>query len=91
MSNLEDAGFILRSEYRKKVFLLLSNPIMPSKVSKELGIRLTHITRELRFLRERGLVECLNPMDKTGRLYQLTLKGKKLKKNMYDKNLLIEE
>ena len=61
---------------------------MPSKIAKQLGIRLTHITRELRFLKERGLVECLNSKEKTGRLYQLTLKGKRLKKNMENKKLL---
>ena len=88
MSGLELAGFILRSEYRKKVFLLLGNPIMPSQISKKLNIRLTHITRELRFLKERGLVACLNPKEKTGRLYQLSRKGKILKKDMIAKKLL---
>lgn len=86
--SLELAGFILRSEYRKKVFIMLDKPIMPSKIAKELDIRLTHITRELRFLKERGLTECLNPKEKTGRLYQLTKKGKLLKKNMISKKLL---
>nr|MBI4156492.1 ArsR family transcriptional regulator [Candidatus Woesearchaeota archaeon] len=85
---LELAGFILRSEYRKKVFLKLDKPIMPSKIAKELEIRLTHITRELRFLKERGLAECLNPKEKTGRLYQLTKKGELLKKKMIFKKIL---
>lgn len=85
---LELAGFVLRSEYRKKVFLKLEKPIMPSKIAKELDIRLTHITRELRFLKERGLVECLNPKEKTGRLYQLTQKGKSLRKDMEKKGLI---
>jgi len=88
MGKLELAGFILRSGYRKKVFLLLGNPIMPSQIAKQLDIRLTHITRELRFLKERGLVECLNPKEKMGRLYQLTLSGKRLKKSMKVKKLL---
>lgn len=88
MGNLELAGFVLRSGYRKKVFLLLENPIMPSQIAKQLDLRLTHITRELRFLKERNLVECLNPKEKTGRLYQLTLEGKKLKKDMENKGLL---
>jgi len=86
---LELAGFILRSEYRKKVFLILDKPIMPSQIAKKLGIRLTHITRELRFLKERGLVECINPKEKIGRLYQLTLKGKKLKRDMKNRKLFM--
>ena len=85
---LELAGFIIRSKYRKKVFVMLDKPIRPSEIAKQLGIRPTHITRELRFLKERGLVECLNPKERIGRLYQLTKKGKILKKNMISERLL---
>ena len=67
---------------------MLNKPIMPSQIARNLDIRLTHITRELRFLKEKGLAECLNPKEKTGRLYQLTLKGKRLKKEMVSKELL---
>lgn len=88
MGDLESAGFILRSRYRREVFLSLEKPTMPSQISKTLNIRLTHITRELRFLKERGLAECLNPKEKTGRLYQLTKKGNLLKKGMQQKKLL---
>lgn len=88
MANLQDAGFILRSDYRKKVFVELDNPIRPSEIAKKLDIRLTHITRELRSLKSRKLVECLNPKERVGRLYQLTAKGKKLEKDMGNKNLI---
>ena len=88
MEGLEFAGFILRSKYRREVFKLLDNPIMPSQIAKKLSIRLTYITRELRFLREKGLIECLNPDERVGRLYQLTNKGKKLMKNMNAKGLI---
>lgn len=88
MNGLELAGFILRSEYRKKVFLSLVKPIMPSKISKNLNIRLTHITRELRYLKEKNLVECINPNEKIGRLYRLTKKGENLKKNMISIEIL---
>lgn len=88
MVNLEDAGFILRSSYRKQVFNHLENPIRPSEIAKKLDIRLTHITRELRALKSRKLVECLNPKEQTGRLYELTAKGKRLKKDMISKKLI---
>lgn len=88
MKNLELAGFIIRSAYRKRVFVLLDNPIRPSEISKRLGVRLTHVTRELRELKKKGLAECLNPKERVGRLYQLTQKGKLLKKRMEDKMLL---
>ena len=88
MSNLELAGFIVRSEYRKKVFKEIINFIRPSEIARKLDIRLTHITRELRFLKQEGLIECLNPNEKVGRLYQLTKKGKSLKEEMISKKLL---
>ena len=88
MVDLQDAGFILRSSYRQKVFVELDNPIRPSEIAKKLNIRLTHITRELRALKERKLVECLNPKERIGRLYQLTAKGRKLKKDMVSKKLI---
>lgn len=68
--------------------MMLNKPIRPSEIAKKLGIRLTHITRELRALKSRKLVECLNPKERVGRLYQLTIKGKKLKKNMISKKLI---
>jgi len=88
MGDLELAGFIIRSGYRKKVFVLLGNPIRPSEIAKKLGIRLTHITRELRELKQKNLIDCLNPKEKVGRLYQLTHKGKILKTAMQKKELL---
>jgi len=88
MSSLELAGFIVRSEYRKKVFKEIDKIIRPSQIAKKLDIRLTHITRELRFLKQKGLIECINPQERVGRLYQLTTKGKFLKKEMMAKGLL---
>lgn len=88
MKELELAGFIIRSSYRKQVFLLLDNPIRPSEIAKKLKIRLTHITRELREMKKRKIVECLNPKERIGRLYQLTERGKKLKREMISKNLI---
>jgi len=89
MANLELAGFIIRSGYRKQVFALLDNPIRPSEIAKKLNLRLTHITRELRELKKRKVVECLNPKERIGRLYQLTEIGNRLKKDMTSKHLLL--
>ena len=88
MGSLDLAGFIIRSNYRKQVFLLLDNPIRPSEIAKKLNIRLTHVTRELRALKNKKLVECLNPKERIGRIYQLTKKGKLLKKNMIFKKII---
>jgi predicted transcriptional regulator len=88
MEELKDAGFIIRSGYRKQVFKIIDKPIMPSQIQKQVNIRLTHVTRELRILKERGIVKILNPDERTGRLYQLTSKGQKLKEEMTKSDLL---
>lgn len=87
-SELELAGFIIRSNYRKKVFLMIENPIRPSEIAKRLNIRLTHITRELREMKKRKIVECINPKERIGRLYQLTKDGKRLKQEMISKKII---
>lgn len=88
MEGLDLAGFIIRSNYRKNVFMLLDNLIRPSEIAKKLDIRITHITRELRALKKKKLAECLNPKEKVGRLYQLTKKGKMLKRKMISAKIL---
>jgi predicted transcriptional regulator len=80
MANWSLIGYIIRSSYRKKVFLILKiGPIRPSEIARETGLRLTHVTRALRELRKKGLAKCLNPKEKFGRIYDLTPKAKKLK------------
>jgi predicted transcriptional regulator len=71
-------GFIIRSSYRKKIFLKLNTPKRPSQIAKELDIRLTHVTRALRELKSKNLVRCLNPKEVFGRFYELTTKGKSI-------------
>ena len=71
-------AFIIRSKYRKSVFLELPKPQRPSQIAKTLDLRLTHVTRALRELKQRGLAKCLNPKDSMGRFYRLTSKGKNI-------------
>lgn len=78
-------AFIIRSKYRKRVFLELSKPQRPSQIAKTLDLRLTHITRALRELKQKSLVKCLNPNESFGRFYELTSKGESVLKEV--KNL----
>ena len=71
-------AFIVRSSYRKRVFLELSKVQRPSQIAKSLNLRLTHVTRTIRELADKELVTCLNPKDSMGRFYQLTPKGRSL-------------
>ena len=72
-------GYVKTSEYRKKTLLELTKGYkIPSEIGKATDIRVTHISRSLKHLKEKGLVECLNEQDKRGRVYKLTDKGEKI-------------
>lgn len=76
-------GFVLASEYRKKVMIVLQNkPTTPSIISDETKIYPSHISNTLSELVEKKLVVCLTPKLKKGRLYELTVNGKKILKKL---------
>lgn len=72
-----DFSFVTSSSYREKIITALaSTPKQPRDLERETNVSLTHVSRSLRELRSRGLVECLTPSTKThGRVYALTKVG----------------
>jgi predicted transcriptional regulator len=72
-------SLIISSEYRKKVLKSLDgNPKMPSKISKEVNINKTHISKTLRELEKAKLIKCLTPNSIKGKLYTITNYGKEI-------------
>lgn len=66
-------SYVTLSKYRQKVLLdLKDNLKIPSAISKATNIRISHVSRTLKGLKEKGLVECLNEEANQGRLYQIT-------------------
>jgi DNA-binding MarR family transcriptional regulator len=70
-------GYVISSRYRVTVMdRLADGPATPSKIADEASVATTHVSRALRELRERGLVELLVPEDRQkGRVYGITEKG----------------
>lgn len=79
-----DFSYVVSSGYREKVLTALApKPKLPTQVSDDTKLRVVHVSRALRELSERGLVECLTPEVKTrGRLYGLTGSGAALLKEL---------
>ena len=75
-----DFSFVVSSGYRERVISsVAARPKLPMQMAKETSLRLGHVSRALRELREHGLVECLTPTAKgRGRLYALTKDGSSL-------------
>jgi len=78
----EDISFIISSEYRKNVLKTLDSPKMPSKISKELNINKTHISKTLKELKLKKLIKCLTPNSNKGKLYKISDHGKDILKEI---------
>lgn len=50
----------------------------PSQIAKDLKVSTTQVSRTLKQFEKKGLVECLTPDSKMGKIYILTEKGKEL-------------
>ncbi|MBI4177121.1 MAG: helix-turn-helix transcriptional regulator [Candidatus Aenigmarchaeota archaeon] len=75
----ELAGKVHASSYRVKVLSRLAEtPRMPTQLSKELDIKMSHISRTIRELVNSGLVESLTPDLRKSRVYGITRVGKEV-------------
>ena len=75
-------SFVSRSKQRKKILSMLLKPTTPSEIARKTGLYPTHVSRALREFIEKGLVKCLTPKERVGRLYRITKKGKDILKNI---------
>lgn len=72
-------SYVEISSYRTKTIKSIGETVkIPSKIAKDTGIRINHISNVLKQLKEHELVECINEEAKKGRLYRLTEKGLKI-------------
>lgn len=76
---LKEMEYVKKSEKRVNVLKSLDGEVkIPSEIAEDAQILQNHISKTLRQLREHGLIECINPEAKRGRLYRLTDKGKRI-------------
>lgn len=69
-------GKIVASEYRQQVLHSLhEHAKTPTQISNEIDKHQSHVSKTLQELVGFGLVSCLNPNAKKGRLYKLTERG----------------
>jgi predicted transcriptional regulator len=72
----KDVSYVIASKTRKQILLKVTTPRTPTFLAKELGLNLANVSRSLTELEKEGLIVCLTPKQKVGRLYSLTKKGK---------------
>lgn len=76
MVRWELVSFVNRSHQRKKILSALQKPITPSQLSRATGLYLTHVSRALKELADKGLVECLTPKERVEKYYRTTALGR---------------
>ncbi|WP_311173522.1 winged helix-turn-helix domain-containing protein [Halobellus ordinarius] len=86
----DEIGFVISSKYRIAVLeTLATGPSIPSSIAAETGLPITHVSRALRALRERSLVELLvSKQKKKGRIYGMTERGQQLWKRIEAEGLI---
>lgn len=74
--DLKVFGFVLISSYRRRVVDSLSKHDMtPTEIAQDSGIRINHISKVLRELKNKNIVVCTNDEQKKNRNFQLTKLG----------------
>ncbi len=71
-------SFVIRAKNRKRVLQALSKIKTPTQLAEELGLNLSHTSRALRELEKEGLIKCLTPNEKVGRIYTRTELGEEI-------------
>ena len=89
MDSLNAISFVKRGKNRKKIFLALDKPMMPSELVMKIyksnsNTYFNLVSRALSELREKKFVEVVNPKEKTGRIYRRTKEGEKVVRELKD-------
>ncbi len=76
---IDSISFIKNSKYRLEVLRALNEKklLTPKEISKQVNLRLNHVSMTLSELKEYDLVECVNDDSKRGRLYKIKPLGEK--------------
>lgn len=85
MDKLELISWILRGSQRRAIFEVINGKMIPAQIyqkARKLNDKITrnNVSDILKDMREQKLVECINPNEKKGRIYQLTKTGLEIKK-----------
>jgi len=72
----KDLSWIKRGKQRREIIVHIESKNTPTEIANKSKYSLNHTSKILNEFKKNGFVKLLNPKDKTGRLYELTEKGK---------------
>lgn len=74
----EDVSFVIGSKTRRAVLTSLEKEKTPTILARELHTSLPNVSRALRELRNKGLIESLTPSSRVGKIFVASDKGRKV-------------
>ena len=91
--DLELYSWILRGSQRREIIKVMNDLKIPAQIFSEARQHNPKITRNsisdvLRSFQEKNIARCLNPEEKKGRLYQLTVHGQMLRNELLNTTIL---
>jgi len=82
MKDSNNYVWVLRGKQRRKIIKVLNKPKMPTQIKEDTKLSLNNVSDVLREFRKKKIARCLNPKEKTGRLYELTAKGMRVREKI---------
>ena len=72
-------GYVKRTKNRQEIVKIIgARKKTPSEIVKIMDVDFSLVSRALRDLKDNDIVTCVNPEERTGRLYELTKDGLKV-------------
>ena len=82
-NTLKIFAYINISTYRiKAIKAMKTGNETPTQIANDSGIRLSHISKVLKELKDCGVTECINEKDRRNRIYKLTDLGQEIADNL---------
>ena len=85
--NWDKYGFVKYAPLRAEVLKILDTEKTPKEIKDALNKSDSNIARALRELTEKGLVKCLNPKSRKGKIYALTKEGTEIRNKLTKQSL----
>ena len=77
-------GYVISSTYRTKTLkTLMEENKTPTKIAQDTDIKVNHISKVLKELKEKNLVICINEEKRKNRIYKLTPQGKQITEKLF--------
>ncbi len=80
----DDVSYVIRSKARQKLLLALETARTPTLVAQEMHTSLANVSRTLRELESKGLIELITPEARVGKIFRTTDEGRAVSKRIRD-------